>query len=265
MMDANKKGQLSLQNPFFLDHRRLTQILQVNVLVTPSLQTFAQLQNFYLFHAIENDWAHYYWAHMDIMIQSSEDKTPYLSFYRRAVNAVRQAKGRWALKYFAYDWVTLMNTKAMAALGGWDSMISYYTIDCDMYDRMRMSKYSTDAVDCGPVYDTGESLEDLRVLYREGDELNSTTFHELKLSFERMGHVKNNGDLGPRNRWQVAQHGGQGQPYYRDLDGFAEALELQVDAGIAVYNAKWHSKSCSLIDSGLKPEDEWLVESIDGN
>ncbi len=265
VMNANKKGQLSPQNPFYLDHHRLTKIFQVNVLVTPSLQTFAQLQNYYLFHAVSNNWPHYFWAHMDIMIQSSETEVPYLSFYKKAVNALRRAKGQWGLKYFAYDWVTLMNTKAMEGLGGWDSMISYYTIDCDMYDRMRMNSYSTEADDCGPVYDTGESLSDLRVLYREGDELNSTTFHELQHDFETMTHVKNNGDLGPRNRWQVAQMGGQGEPYYRDMDGFAEALELQVDAGIAVYNAKWHAGSCALRDAGLKPEDEWKVESVDGH
>ena len=50
-------------------------------------------------------------------------------------------------------------------------MISYYTIDCDVYDRMRMNKFSTDAENCGPVYDVGKSLEDLRVLYRGVDEV----------------------------------------------------------------------------------------------
>ena len=265
VMDANKRGQLSIHNPFFLDHHRLTKILQVNVLVTPSLQTFAQLQNYYLFHAITNNWPHYFWLHMDILIQSSEDETPYLSFYQKAVNAVRRAKNKWALKYFAYDWVTLMNVEAMVALGGWDSMISYYTIDCDMYDRMRMSDYTTDAEDCGPIYDTGDSLDDLRVLYREDDELNSTTFHQMQASFEEMTRRKNNADLGPRNRWQVAQRGGQGEPYYRDLDGFDEALEIQVQAGISVYDAKWHAGSCALRDAGLQPEDAWLVESVDGH
>lgn len=128
-----------------------------------------------------------------------------------------------------------------------------------------MNNYSTGADDCGLVYDTGYSLPDLRVLYREGDELNSTTFHDLVEQFEEMPRVKNNGDLGPRNRWQVAQMGGQGEPYYRDLDGFAEALEYQVDAGIAVYNAKWHAGTCALRDVGLNPEDEWKVESVDGH
>lgn len=44
------------------------------------------------------------------------------------------------------------------------------------------------------------------------------------------GHVqgyakyKNDGKKHGRNNWQIAQTGGQGEPYYRDPDGFAEAL-----------------------------------------
>ena len=52
-----------------------------------------QLQNFYLFHAITNSWPHYFWAHMDIMIQSSEDKISYLSFYQKAVQRSAPSKG----------------------------------------------------------------------------------------------------------------------------------------------------------------------------
>ncbi|RMZ82121.1 hypothetical protein DV737_g2234, partial [Chaetothyriales sp. CBS 132003] len=202
---------------------------------------------------------------MDIMIQSPEDKTPYQSFYSKVVNVLRRAKKPWAVKLFAYDWVTCMNTSAMVELGGWDSMISYYGTDCDMYDRMRMRNYSVEEVYCGPVYDTGESLEDLSVLYREGDELNSITFHELQALFKEMTRRKNNPDLGERNRWQIAQTGGQGEPWYRDLDGFSQSLEIQIQAGLEVLRAKWHAKSCGLIGSGLKAGDEWLVESIDEN
>lgn len=60
VMDSNKKGRLSLQNPFFLNHTRL-EMLGVNVLVTPTLFTFAQLQSFYMFHSIEMGWETYFW------------------------------------------------------------------------------------------------------------------------------------------------------------------------------------------------------------
>jgi len=70
VMDSNKRGLLSLQNPFFLNHTRLN-MLGVNILVTPTLLTFAQLQNFYLYTSIDNKWDHYFWSHMDVSIFSS--------------------------------------------------------------------------------------------------------------------------------------------------------------------------------------------------
>jgi hypothetical protein len=71
VMDSNALGLLSLQNPFFLNHTRL-EMLGVNVLVTPTLLTFAQLQNFYLSTATDKAWAHYFWSHMDVVAVSLE-------------------------------------------------------------------------------------------------------------------------------------------------------------------------------------------------
>lgn len=42
VMDSNALGLLSLQNPFFLNHTRL-EMLGVNILITPTLLTFAQV------------------------------------------------------------------------------------------------------------------------------------------------------------------------------------------------------------------------------
>ena len=42
VMDSNALGLLSLQNPFFLNHTRL-EMFGVNILVTPTLLTFAQV------------------------------------------------------------------------------------------------------------------------------------------------------------------------------------------------------------------------------
>jgi hypothetical protein len=269
VMDANQQGRLGLQNPFYLDYQRLTKVFGVHVITTPSLQTFAQLQNFFFYEAIRNNWPHYFWSHMDILVQSSEDKEPYKSFYLKCVDAIRQtlrkqnaAKRPWALKFFAYDWVTLMNTAALVELGGWDTMITYYTADCDMYDRMRMANMSTDTADAGPVYDTGESFEDLAILYRAGDQRRSKTWEHLQEIGRNMTHFKNTG--GERQRWQWQQMGGQDEPYYRDIDGFQEAVEYNVQAGISVFEAKWGSTGCSLLDKGLKIGDEWLVERIEG-
>ena len=56
-------GQLTLQNPFYLNVQRLTDVFGVNVIYTPTLFTFAQLQNFYIFTALEHGWDYYWWSH----------------------------------------------------------------------------------------------------------------------------------------------------------------------------------------------------------
>jgi hypothetical protein len=275
VMDANEKGKLTLQNPFFLDHHRLKDIFGVKVMVTPVLYTFSQLQNLYLHEAIKNGWPHYLWSHMDVLPQSREDQEPYRSMYQAVVDAIRKTKepgfakdsrgreGRWALQYFAYDWLTLMNTAAMVELGGWDVMISYYTADCDLYDRMRMLGLSTVATDVGDVWDMYESLPDLEVLYRVGDTRNSSQWHEMQATFHRMQDDKNDGEKHPRNDWQITQSGGQGEPFYRDPDGFVEALGITIDAGVKVYHAKWGGAPCNLRANGLTVHDAWKVDHIE--
>ena len=130
--DANAQGRLTLQNPFYLDYHRLTHIFGINVITTPTLLTFAQLQNWYLSEALNRGYPHYFWSHMDVLPQSDETRSPYKSLYMRCVDTIRESSdpqfwvgqghkpGRWALRYFSYDWLTLMNTTAMVEVGGWD-------------------------------------------------------------------------------------------------------------------------------------------------
>lgn len=307
VMDANQHHRLGRQNPFFLDYRRLTEVLGVNIMTTPSLQTFAQLQNLYLFEAIQRGWPQYFWSHMDVVIQTREDEEPYKSFYLKCVDVLRQSKAkphtedgpgrenRWAVRYFNYDWVTLMNTRAIVEIGGWDTMISYYMTDCDLYERLHMANMSTDDAKAGPIYDVGDSFDDLLVLYRRNstvpvtccgesdngsesvpvnkhqgpltidygreDKRGSETWKQIQKTLEHMGHRKGSG---PRSRWQVQQMGGQGDPYHRDADGFQEALEISNQAGIEAFGAKWRISSCDLKAHGLKLEDEWRVQEIVG-
>ncbi len=177
--DANKNGLLTSQNPFYLDYHRLTNIFGVNVITMPSLQTFAQLQNFYLSEAVHNNLTHYFWAHMDTVAIPHEDAQPYKSLYAIAVDTVRESfapgfrkdektgkEGRWGLRFFAYDWLALVNVAAYIEVGGWDTMISYYGTDCDMHERLAMAGLVNPIADAGWVYDVGKSLPDLEVLYR---------------------------------------------------------------------------------------------------
>ncbi len=71
-MGANRAGRLTLQNPFFLNHTQLADLLGVHVLETPTLFTFAQLQNFYLYTAQQMGWATYFWSHQDVVVFSEE-------------------------------------------------------------------------------------------------------------------------------------------------------------------------------------------------
>lgn len=274
-MLSNFKGLLNESNPFYLDHDRLKNLFGVNVIVTPTLYSFAQLQNMYLYEAITRNWTHYFWSHMDVLPQSWEDREPYKSLYTLAVEVVRESfapsyardglgrDNRWALRYLSYDWLTLMNTASMIELGGWDTMVSYYGTDCDMYERMRMAGLATDIADAGKIWDVGESLPDLGILYRVNDELNSTAWHKLQETLHAMQKEKVHGKLS-RNSWQMQQHGGKGQPFYRDMAGFEEALEITIKAGEAVYKKKWGTGRCDLRNAGLHLEDQWNVEKVVG-
>ncbi|KAL8789189.1 MAG: hypothetical protein Q9213_001296 [Squamulea squamosa] len=178
-MDANKRGLLTIQNPFYLDYHRLTKILGVNIITTSSLQTFAQLQNLYLSEAINNNLTYYFWSHMDVAVHSHEDKEDYKSLYMRVVDVIRETqrpdyllnketgkKGEWGVQFFAYDWLTMVNVETFAKLGGWDTMVGYYGTDCDMYSRLSMNDYHQPVQDAGMIYDVTTSLDDLEVLYR---------------------------------------------------------------------------------------------------
>ena len=171
--DANKNGLLTSQNPFYLDYHRLTNIFGVNVITTPSLQSFAQLQNMYLSEAIHNNLTHYFWAHMDTVPQSHENIKPYKSLYAIAVDVIRESfspkykmHDKWAVRFFSYDWLALVNVKNYIKVGGWDTMIGYYGTDCDMHGRFAMNGLKTPDADAGHVFDVGTSLDDLEVLYR---------------------------------------------------------------------------------------------------
>ncbi|KAK1459951.1 hypothetical protein CMEL01_02950 [Colletotrichum melonis] len=63
-----------------------------------------------------------------------------------------------------------------------------------------------------------------------------------------------------RNSWQKSQHGGEGEPYYYDAAGFAEAFEVLVAAGRRVFELKWGRGGCDIAEGfGLKITDQWRV------
>jgi hypothetical protein len=282
-LHSNKNGLLSLQNPFFLNHTRLD-LFGVNILITPTLLTFSQLQTYYLFTALENGWDYFFWSHMDVIISTDENSNG--SFYSRVVDHLRETLSKewlgdqkdWAIRFYAYDWLALNHVQAFIDLGGWDTFISYYTADCDMHERIKMENIKLGAVDAGNVSDVGTSI-DLSLFFRKKIDPNFTpkTVAELdaldederggklyaKLTNEILAAVEEKKSPDHiRNSWQGQQSGGKGEPFYRDPRGFSENLERVVQCGIQSYESKWGGhKGCGL--PGFKTEDMWMLESAE--
>lgn len=296
-MDSNKRNRLTLQNPFYIDYHRLTKVLGVNVLTTPTLFTFAQLQNYMMFTAIEKGWETYFWSHMDVVALSDEkfildeheednpNNGQYLSLFDRAIiqrrKLIERAKDpaaafKWALHFFAYDRLTLVNLSAYMEVGGWDPMIGYYNGDCDFYERLRWGEYSMEASEAGLVADVGSTMPDLGVLYRRTgwtndtdspgerfgveDERGGQGYDQLLAEVLGLQETKNTGGPGARNFWQSEQQGGQGEPFYRDSEGFERGIWYSIALGRKIFAEKWGHRDCDLVAQNLKPEDAWRVE-----
>ncbi|KIW00667.1 uncharacterized protein PV09_07854 [Verruconis gallopava] len=295
-MNSNKLGRLSLQNPFYLNYDRLTKVFGVNVISTPTYLTFSQLQNFYLHLAIENEWDYYFWGHMDVIAVSEEDyKDPatgkYESLYMRSVQDLRKTvneygrRGRWAIRFYAYDRMALVNRYAFEEVGGWDTQIPYYGSDCDMHERLSMAGFKQEDARNGLVYDIGTPLDDVSVLFRRTapspadapeagkdemrrdfsvqrwgreDTLASPAWKALTDRLHGMQHAKNH-DARGRNTWQSRQTGGQGEPYYKDPDGFEQAILMTIEFGRNLMAEKWGHRGCNLRAAGLGKGDEWRV------
>jgi len=339
VQQANTRGQLTLQNPFYLNHTTL-KTLGVNIIQTPTLLSFAQLQNFFLSLTYSHDWPYYFWSHMDVLALSYEDgheATPkyneegYKSLYTLALQALRQARTqdpRWGIRFFAYDHLALVNPAAYEDVGGWDTLIPYYITDCDMHSRLGMRNWTMLNAQAGIITDVSTTLDDLAALYRlegvearftdpnppppekeDGKKKNSRDMladvvrrdrsagrlppstmlgkrqrvsvyrgdlHErdddekkedenigrwrkLLSTADTMFHYKH-GNRG-RNTWQTGQHGGQGEPFYYNAAGLAEAIDLATENGKEVFRRKWGHRDCDLHSgAGLEFGDQWLVE-----
>ncbi|KAH8168359.1 hypothetical protein LIA77_11623 [Sarocladium implicatum] len=176
---ANAKGQLTLQNPFYLNHESLNK-LGVNVIQAPVLMTFSQLQNYYMYLSHQYQWPYYFWAHQDVLAFSFEDGrdglTPkaheegYASLYELALselNATIENDERWGHRLLSFDNMALVNREAYEDVGGWDTFIPYYMTECDMHSRLIMGNWTSKEARIGLINDVSHVLDDLRVLYRD--------------------------------------------------------------------------------------------------
>ncbi|KAI1762556.1 hypothetical protein GGR53DRAFT_414825 [Hypoxylon sp. FL1150] len=178
---ANRQGELEMQNPFFLNHTALGILGVTDVVSTPTLLTFSQLQNFYLHLAVDRDWPHFWWSHMDVVVLSDEDvkkndrdhdwdHDPYATLYERSVGLLRYLNGPdmppWATHFFRYDHLALVNRDAYLDAGAWDTQIPFQAADCDMYLRLHWAGYWQPQSEAGLVFDVSVVLDDIAALFR---------------------------------------------------------------------------------------------------
>lgn len=165
--------------------------------------------------------------------------------------------------------------------------------DCDMHSRLLMANWTKRDEDVGIVTDVNTVLTDLRTLYRvKGvevhfqdlnppppateapepaqdvkvardigdadvpDRSDQEYFVELREMANAMFHYKHG--AGGRNTWQLAQRGGEGEPYHYHWHGSAKGIEISTEAGKEVLARKWNHTNCDLIDGGgLRYGDQW--------
>ena len=223
---------------------------------------------------------------MDTVVLSDEewDGEPYKSLYMRAVDALRETLdpswGVLATRWYAYDRLALVRTQAFVDAGGWDTLIPFYMTDCDMHERLWMRDFRIESAEAGKVWDVHTSLENLERLYHRGGDppkatakregavgippteravqRNSAAYRDLLQSLDVLEKLKGNAE-GGRNTWQARQRGGQGEPFYRDPEGFEKGIWMWMDFGREVFTEKWGRGPCNLREAGLVEEDAWRL------
>ncbi|KAK6530669.1 hypothetical protein TWF281_007508 [Arthrobotrys megalospora] len=293
-MDANLRGYLSDTNPFFLDYNIYRRGYGVNIIRTPTLFSFAQLQNFMLSTAMNNGWSHYFWSHQDVAVLSDESKVPFKSLYENTLSSLislyptmnstdaRKEGKQWGIVWYGFDWLALVNVAAATdremGVGAWDTFIPYYHSDCDYYERMRLSGYSILERRVGWIFDLAEHVKDLEYYFfgvggsasldgaekgriGNGDgKPGSMRYKMLKRKLRVLMGAKNTGE---RNTWQYELRGGKGEPWTYDPDGFQTAWWGMADAGRAVFSKKWGTLACKPSTAGKGLSRIWN-EAEDG-
>jgi hypothetical protein len=227
------------------------------------------------------------------------DYDPYATIYERAVGLLRYLQGpdmpEWSTHFFSYDQFTLVNRDAMLEVGGWDTQIPYYASDCDMYLRLHWAGFWQPQSEAGLIFGVSDHLDDIGALFRlpgshatfardaaldamepnrYGLEVEKETERKMWSWVEkegeswqhlvqvagRMQQAKWIGDGAWRNIRQSKQTGGEGEPFYRDAQGFDDAVAIQAEAGRRVFADKWGHRGCDLVEVGIEGKDAWRLQ-----
>ncbi|KAI9857209.1 MAG: hypothetical protein M1813_008571 [Trichoglossum hirsutum] len=288
--DANSEGLLTSKNPFFMDYKLFRTRYGVSILQTPTLLNFSQLMNFYLRVSIAHGWKFFFWSHMDVIVLSDEGSQPYRSFYQRVLEILHDSgmstldgsvgagnhhhsnstSSNWAVKFFAFDWLTLVNVHSWRKIGQWDTFIPYYTTDCDAYARATMNGFTKDDVHAGSIFDISEVISKPEEKFfpptrstgvkdptKQHPLINSARYRILLDELEQLQNKKNGEG---RNTWQGSIEGGHGEPWTYDPRGFQKMWWDTADSGRQLYENKWGTSDCNLDGQGLKLSDSWKSE-----
>ena len=106
------------------------------VLIPPVPLTFSQTQNWML--ALADVWKHPVYLFMHSDAEAQGDTVMRLA---AMANAFTIQKRKWGVIFTNSDALAAFNTEAFREVGGWDSMLSWYLSDCDMYRRLRLAGY----------------------------------------------------------------------------------------------------------------------------
>ncbi|KAK6330115.1 hypothetical protein TWF718_003543 [Orbilia javanica] len=271
-MDANLHGLLSDTNPFHLNYTLYRSRYGVNIMRTPTLLSFAQLQNLMLFTAMAKGWSHYYWTHQDIAVLSDEDKRPYKSLYENVLSSLislyptmnlttaKRVGQRWGIVWYSFDWLTLVNVAAATegGVGAWDTFIPYYHTDCDYYERLRLMDFPILEKHVGEIYDLAEHITDPEYRFfgdeENGTEVESARFKMLKMELNMLMKAKAQSS---RNTWQDELKGGEGEPWTYDPKGFQTAWWDMASAGRAIFKKKWGTSACKPSNDGKTLSRMW--------
>jgi hypothetical protein len=270
-MDANNRRLLSQGNPFYLDHTLYRSTYGVSILQTPTLYTFSQLMNLYLRISMTQHWSIYFWSHQDVAVLSDETAVPYRSFYHRILDILADLgvksldstqntnrDQKWALKFFAYDWLTLINVEPWRTIGQWDPFIPYYTADCDAYSRITLHGFTKDDVNAGHVFDVSETVPVTSFFPSDPLEApHSQRFRDLKDQLDALMKKKWHDKEASRNQWQGKENGGKGEAWAYDPTGFQTMWWETSQLGRTLYKKKWGTDECRLEDHGITLSDEF--------
>jgi hypothetical protein len=194
-------------------------------------------------------------------------------------------KRQWAIKFFDFDNLALVNVEAWRHIGPWDVFIPYYNTDCDAYARIALNGYRKDEAQAGYIFDIAGVIADPEnrffpgVTDRDrskwglapsgpepaGGSLRSQRFEWLKSELQEMMDQKNSNE-GGRNTWQDASIEGRPrklpEPWTYDTKAFQTAWWAMADYGRAMYIKKWGTLECDLSVANKTLSDSWLSEYL---